>query len=702
MQTGLAALELVARLNKVDLDVRAVVREYGVTEDEVSPDELLRIARHTGFRARLKALPVAVIQSKYPLPAIALRKDGGYCVLLGIKTEDQAVLLYIPGQQGASAMPFAEFEDFVTGHYIVLRHRMISENIRFGFRWFYREILNYKRIILEVMLGSFVIQLFGLVTPLFTQVILDKVIVHRSMTTLDVLAVAFIAVVVFEFMLNISRNYIFNHTISKIDAKLGSKLFKHLLSLPCMYFEMRRVGDTIARVRELENIRSFVANKTVSVIIDLVFSVVFVVVMALYSVQLTLVVLAFVLVIGILYLLITPELRRRLEDKFQMGARSNSYLVEAVTGVQTVKSLALEGMMHRKWEDCLGDYVNSNFRMQNMGNISGALAGTLRQFMTIAVLYLGVKLVIENEMTIGQLIAFNMLSGQFTGPILRLVNLWNEFQQALLSVDRLSDILNHPSEVKAENAVTLSQLKGEIHFDNVNFSYGPSGPVVLKDVSFKVAPGMRVGIVGRSGSGKSTLSKLLQRLYMPSSGSIYVDSIDLNHLNPLWLRNKIGVVLQENYLFSGTIKDNIAMARPDASMEMVLNVSNVAGAHEFVSRLPQGYDTAVGERGDSLSGGQRQRVAIARALITDPRILIFDEATSALDLESELVIRRNLAAITTGRTTFIISHKLSIVRDCDLIIAMDGGSIVEMGKHEQLIKRGGYYKRLYDLQGGVA
>lgn len=702
MQTGLIALELAARLNKVDMDMRAVVREYGITEGEVSPDELVRIARHAGFRARLKELALSAIQGKYPLPAVALRKDGGYCVLLGVKDEDQTVLIYIPGEQGTTALPFAEFEELSAGRYIVLRHRLLSENVRFGFKWFYKEILNYKRIILEVMLGSFVVQLFGLVTPLFTQVILDKVIVHRSMTTLDVLAVAFGAIVVFELLLNLSRNYIFIHTINKIDAKLGSKLFKHLLSLPCMYFETRRVGDTIARVRELENIRNFVANKSVSVIIDLIFSVVFVVVMALYSVTLTLVVLGFVLVIGLLYLCITPELRRRLEDKFQMGARSNSYLVESVTGVQTVKSLAIEGAMHRKWEDHLGDYVNSNFRMQNMGNISGALAGSLRRLMTIVVLYLGVKLVIQNEMTIGQLIAFNMLSAQFTGPILRLVNLWNEFQQALLSVDRLSDILNHPPEVKAENAITLSQLKGAVRFDKVSFSYAPGAPMVLQDVSFTVTPGMRVGIVGRSGSGKSTLSKLLQRLYIPNAGSISVDGVDLNHMNPLWLRNNTGVVLQENYLFSGSIKDNIVMARPDAPMEMVLGVSNVAGAHEFVSRLPQGYDTAVGERGDSLSGGQRQRVAIARALITDPRILIFDEATSALDLESELVIRRNLAAIAKGRTMFIISHKLSIVRDCDLIIAMDDGKIVEMGRHEQLIERGGYYKRLHDLQGGVA
>ncbi len=464
----------------------------------------------------------------------------------------------------------------------------------------------------EVLTGSFIVQLFGLVTPLFTQVILDKVIVHRTMTTLDVLAVAFIAVVIFEFILNVTRNYIFIHTANKIDAKLGAKLFRHLFSLPFVYFESRKVGNIVARVRELDTIREFITNKSVSVLIDLFFSLVFVVIMFVYSVKLTLVFIGFVVLVGTLYLTVTPELRKRLENKFQMGAQANSYLVESVTGIQTVKSLALEGSMQKRWEDNLGRYVQSSFRLATMSNVAGAVSGTFQRLMTIVVLYLGVKLVIDNQLTIGQLIAFQMFAGQFTGPFLRLVNLWNEFQQALLSVDRISDILNNPIELRSGKDITLPKLAGSVRFDNVSFKYAADSPYALERMSFDIKPGMSVGLVGRSGSGKSTITKLIEKLYILSEGTIYIDDIDIRHINPVWLRFNIGVVLQDDYLFSGTIRENISLPRPDVPMDVIINVAKVAGAHEFISALPQGYETVVGERGSTLSGGQKQRIAIAR------------------------------------------------------------------------------------------
>jgi len=575
---------------------------------------------------------------------------------------------------------------------------MITSQAAFGFRWFYNEILHYRNVMAEVLTGSFVVQLFGLVTPLFTQVILDKVIVHRSMTTLDVLAVAFIAVALFEFLLNTTRNYIFIHTANKIDAKLGSKLFRHLFALPFVYFESRKVGNIVARVRELDNIRDFITNKSVSVIVDLCFSLVFVAVIFLYSVKLTLVFLAFVCIVGTLYVTVTPELRRRLEYKFQMAAQSNSYLVESVTGIQTVKSLALEGSMQKRWEENLEKYVHSSFKLSNMSNIAGAISGTFQRMMTITVLYLGVKLVINNQLTIGQLIAFQMFAGQFTGPFLRLVNLWNEFQQALLSVDRIGDILNNPIEIRSGRDITLPKLAGAVRFENVFFRYTPDSPNALQQVSFAARPGMSVGIVGRSGSGKSTITKLIERLYILSEGAIYIDDIDVRHMNPVWLRYNIGVVLQDDYLFSGTIRENIALPRPDAPMEGVIEASKIAGAHEFISQLPEGYDTLVGERGSTLSGGQKQRIAIARALITNPRILIFDEATSSLDYESERIIQRNISRIKAGRTMFIVAHRLSMVKDCDLIIALDKGRIVETGTHGTLMAKKGYYHHLYTQQ----
>lgn len=699
MNTALAALEIVARLNQVDFDSRAVSREFGITEAELAPAEVLRVAKKYGFRAKLKSLGMEQLAGQYPLPAIMLCKDGGYAVLLKVDQEAGKALLALPAEKKAVEKSFAEIEETGSGTWIIVKHRLLSSQAAFGFQWFLAEIARYKRIIGEVLLGSFVVQLFGLVTPLFTQVILDKVIVHRSMSTLDVLAVAFLAVTISEFLLNVSRNYIFVHTASKLDAKLGSKLFRHLLALPLMYFEARKVGNIAARVRELDTIREFITNKAVSVLIDLFFSFVFVVVMLLYSVTLTLVVLGFVTLVAIIYVTITPELKRRLEEKFQMAAASNSYLVESVTGMQTLKSLALEGSMQKRWEDHLGNYVRAGFRLAVMGNISGAAAGSLQKLMTITILFLGVKAVLNNEMTIGQLIAFQMFSGQFSGPVLRLVNLWNDFQQALLSVDRLGDILNHPVEISSGKAITLPQLAGNIMFDKVSFAYTSNAPLVVNQASFSVKPGISVGIVGRSGSGKSTIAKLLQRLYLANDGAIYIDEVDIRHMNPLWLRYNIGVVLQENYLFSGTIRENVALPRPDAPMELILQAARLAGAHEFVSQLPQGYDTMVGERGSTLSGGQKQRIAIARALITNPRILIFDEATSALDYQSERIINQNLRQIKKGRTTIIIAHRISTIRDCDLIIAMDNGAIVETGSHEQLMQKQGYYHQLNALQG---
>lgn len=698
MQTALTSFEVVAKINRIDIDLRAVIREYGITDKELTTEELLRIVKNYGFKGKIKKLSLERVSKKYPIPAIVVLKDATFAVLLKVNEKEQKALFFMPLGKGMKEMTFPEFEENCTGELIILSHKMMSSQIAFGFKWFFYEIMKFKMVIGEVLLGSFVVQLFGLITPLFIQVIIDKVLTHRSMSTLKVLAAAFIAVTLFEFMLNLARKYIFIHTASKIDAKLGAKIFKHLISLPLAYFESRKVGNIIARIRELDNIREFITNKSITVIIDLFFSFVFLAVMFMYSVQLTWIVIGIVSLIGILYFFMTPELRRRLEEKFQMGAQSNAYLVESVTGMQTVKSLAIEGSMQKKWEDYLGSYVRSSFRLSNMANIGGAIATTLERIMTILILYIGVTLVIDGILTVGQLIAFKMISGQFTAPIIRLVTMWNEFQQALLSVDRLGDILNNPVELQSSKAITLPKLQGAVRLDGVSFKYMLDSPYVLNKVKFEIKPGLSVGIVGRSGSGKSTVTKLIQKLYVANEGAIYIDNIDIRHMNPIWLRSNIGVVLQENYLFSGTIRENIALPKPDASIEMIINAAGVAGAHDFISQFPEGYDTIVGERGSTLSGGQKQRIAIARALLTNPRILIFDEATSALDYESENIINRNLGRIRTGRTMFIVSHRLSTVRDCDLIMSLDKGQVIEMGTHEDLLARKGYYHHLYSNQ----
>lgn len=697
MQSALRSLEIVGALNNVRIDSRAIIRDYALNATP-SFEELIRIAKDKGFKAKIKPLTIKNLAS-YPLPCIARDKNGVYFNILKVDTSKNEVLIFKDKNE-----PYAiKFEELLNSlnldpKMIVLKHKLLNDRIKFGFGWFYARMLSYKKIVGEILIASFVIQLFGLVTPLFTQVVLDKVLVHHSLSTLNVIAVAFGAVIIFEMLLGLSRNYIFAHTTSKIDARLGAMLFDHLIKLPMIYFENRKVGNIVARVRELDSIREFIANKSVTVLLDMLFSVVFVIMMLLYSVKLTLVALAFVTVIATLYFFATPRLRARLEDKFQMGARSNSYLVESITGISTVKSLAIEGSMQRLWEDFLAKYVKSSFELSNLSNILSGIANALSKLMTLAILYLGVGLVIENKLSVGQLIAFQMFAGQFSAPIMRLVGLWNEFQQALLSVDRLGDILNTPKEQENDNAITLSEIKGGVKFDNISFKYSPNSPIVLQNFSLEVKPNTSIGIVGRSGSGKSTLTRLLQRLYYANEGAIYIDGVDIRHMNPSWLRQNIGVVLQDSYLFSGSVKENIAYAYPSAPMDLILQASKIAGADEFISTLPEGYDTLVGERGSSLSGGQKQRIAIARAILTNPRILIFDEATSALDYESEKIISNNLAAIKKNRTVFIVAHRLSTVKECNEIIVLDKGRLIERGDHESLMKQRGYYYFLNSQQ----
>lgn len=701
VNTGLVSLEIIARMNNVNIDMRSIVREYAISSVDITPEELIRIAKNKGFKVKLKKnLKIKDFPKNYPLPAIVQLKNEDYLVILGIKHEENKVLTLKPLSNQPEVHIIDEFQEEIKDFVLVLSHKANVTDVKFGFKWFFNEIYKYKKIIAQVLLGSFVIQLFGLVTPLFTQVILDKVLVNRTISTLDVLAFAFVVVAIFELLLNLSRNYIFIHTTNKIDAKLGAKLFKHLFQLYYTYFETRQVGNIAARVRELDRIREFITDKSVSVLIDAFFSLVFLAIMFVYSPKLTFISLVFLAIIAIIYVTITPELRERLEEKFQMGAHSNSYLVESITGVQTVKSLAIEGSMFKKWEDKLGKYLKSSFNLAIIGNFTGSICGFLQKGMTIAILYVGVMLVIDNKLTIGQLIAFQMFSGQFSAPMLRLVGLWNEFQQTLLAVDRIGDILNSPIELQSKSAITLSHVNGDIKVEHLSFKYNVEAPYVLNDINLDIKAGQKIGFVGRSGSGKSTIAKLIQRLYYATQGTIYIDGIDIRNINPVWLRTNIGIVLQENYLFSGTIKDNISLPRPNVPMEGIIQAAKIAGAHEFISKLPKGYDTEVGERGSSLSGGQKQRIAIARALISNPKILIFDEATSALDYESEKIIKDNMAMISKGRTTIVIAHRLSTIKDCDLIVCFDNGQIVEIGTHEDLLQKDSYYKKLYLAQAG--
>ena len=507
---------------------------------------------------------------------------------------------------------------------------------------------------------------------------------HRSMSTLHVLMMGLLAVYIFEVLLSGLRSYIFSHTSNRIDVILGSRLFRHLMSLPLSYFEVRRVGDTVARVRELEGIRNFLTGKALMSVIDLFFIFVFLSIMLYYSPLLTAIVAATIPVYALLSVVITPILRARLHEKFNRGADNQSLLVETITGISTVKAGGIETQSQKHWEDHLAGYVSASFKASNLMNVSSQVASLINKIMVLLILWIGANLVMSGEFSVGMLVAFNMLAARVSGPILGMLNLWQEFQQAGISVDRLGDILNTRGEPRhRSSSKVLSTIHGGVKFDNVSFRYRHDGPDVLKNINLEVKPGQLIGIVGPSGSGKSTLTKLIQRFYIPQSGKLLLDGVDLALVDTGMLRRNIGVVLQENFLFNRTIRQNIALANPSITMELIVQAAKMAGAHEFILDLPDAYDTTVDERGSNLSGGQRQRIAIARALVTNPKVLILDEATSALDYESERIINNNMRYIAKGRTVFIVAHRLSAVRHADRIVVMEKGSIKDIGTHDQ-------------------
>ena len=702
----LAALCAIARFHQVAADPATLAHQLGLPEhSSVDTHDLLRAAQHLGLKARLvRTKPERLALT--PLPALALMRSEGEVLrtVLLAQSDGQRVLLQDPSQAGRPTIePVEVFASQWTGQLILFTSRasLAGQLAKFDFSWFIPALVKYRKLLGEVLLISFMLQLFGLVSPLFFQVVMDKVLVHKGMTTLDVLVIGLVIVVVFESVLNALRAYVFSHTTSRIDVELGARLFRHLVQLPLAYFQARRVGDSVARVRELENIRSFLTGNALTVLLDVFFSIVFIAVMLFYSVPLTLIVLVSLPLYFGLSLAVVPILRARLDVKFARGAENQAMLVETVTGIQTVKASALEPAFGKRWDAQLASYVSASFKTQNLASIAHEGVNLIGKLVNAATLWYGAHLVMDNDLTVGQFVAFNMFAQRVSQPIMRMAQLWTDFQQTGISVARLGDILNTRTEVPPTSTAQLPALKGRITLDQVTFRYRPEASPVLNSLSLEVRPGEVIGIVGRSGSGKSTLTKLVQRLYSPEAGRLLVDGIDISLIDAAQLRRQVGVVLQENLLFNRSVRENIAITDPAAPIEAVIRVSQLAGAHEFISELTEGYDTVVGEQGSGLSGGQRQRIAIARALFTNPRILILDEATSALDYESEAIIQRNMALICKGRTVLIIAHRLSAVRHANRIIVLDKGRIVEAGPHEALVKLPkGLYAHLWRMQDG--
>jgi subfamily B ATP-binding cassette protein HlyB/CyaB len=696
VDTGLAALVMLMRFQGVAAEPDQILHRFGGTA--IGLTEMLRCAKDFGLKARVVKTGWARLATS-PLPAIGCLGDGGFLVIG--KASDDQVLVSDPSIGRPEMLTRAAFEERWDGRIVFMARRANLSDLtnRFGISWFVTAIHKYRRLIGEVFLFSFFLQLFALISPLFFQVVIDKTLVHHSESTLDVLIIGLVAISVFETLLGMLRTYLFAHTTNRIDVELGARLFRHLLALPSAYFQARRIGDSVARVRELENIRNFLTGSALTLVIDAFFTVVFFAVMFLYSPFLTWVVITSLPFYVAVSAGMTPLFRARLDEKFKRGAENQAFLVETVAGIETLKVMAVEPQVQRRWEEQLAGYVSASFRVLNLGNVGSQAIQFINKMVMAAILFFGAKLVIRGSLTVGEFVAFNMLAGRVSAPVLRLAGLWQDFHQARLSIARLGDILNTPVEPSySATKAALPTLIGDIRFEHVTFRYRIDGPEVLKDVTLDIAAGQVVGIVGSSGSGKSTFAKLIERLYVPESGRVFVDGVDLAQVDSSWLRRQIGVVMQDNVLFNAPVRDNIALANPGMPSEDVIAAARLAGAHDFILELPDGYDTMIGERGSTLSGGQRQRIAIARALVTNPRILIFDEATSALDYESEKIIHDNMRQIVKGRTVFIIAHRLMAVRVADRILTIERGRVTEDGTHEDLLLLGGRYAALHAMQ----
>lgn len=634
-----------------------------------------------------------------PAPLIAKLKNGNY-IMVGAHNDESVMFLDI-ARDKAVALPTIQFGQIWTGEIMPISARLTWEEIkyRFNLEWFWQVIKKYKHVLIEILLASAFLQSMGIMMPLFTQVIIDKVVGNGGLSTLTVLGVAMIVMAFIQSILSGVRTHILNQTTTKLDAILGANLFRHLISLPVPYYEHRRVGDTIMRVNMVGSVRQFLTGTTMTSLLDAVFAVVFVAVMLYYSVSLTLIALIIIPLYVIQTVWAYPLYWDKMMRAMTMNLQQRNFLIEAVTGMQTIKALAIEPQFLKRWENLVCRHIQRQFDLAAFNLLITGGNGAIQLVSTLVILWVGGYKVMNGEFTLGQLIAFQMLSHQAIGPLTKLLTMWPDIQRAVLGMKMLGDVLHSRIEpVLRPSPAGLKVIRGDIEVKDVTFRYRLDLPPAVDKVSFNIKAGEKIGLVGRSGSGKSTLAGLLEKIYLADEGSITVDGTDLREADYAWLRTQMGVVQQDSYLYNGSIRDNIAAAKPAASMEEVMRAAQLAGAHDFILELDEGYDTKVGERGASLSGGQRQRIAIARALLTNPRILIFDEATSALDYESERVVMNNIERIGQGRTMIFIAHRLVTVEHCDRIIVLDHGKVAEQGTPAELLAKGGIYAHLHAQQ----
>ncbi|PZN54129.1 MAG: peptidase C39 [Proteobacteria bacterium] len=705
-QTGLHCLAAVLRHHGLNSSPERLAADYAVGSEPVSTAVMLRMAREAGLRvrrARFGRAELARLGGAYP--ALALLENGNWVVVLGAGQSQQGediVHLFDPlaARPESLVLPLEQFCKSWRGE-LVLAKRSYAFNDPdqpFSFRWFLPEITRQRRLFLDVAVAVLFLYALGLATPIFFQLVIDKVLVHQSYSTLYVLSAGVGVALLFDAAFVFLRRYLLIFATNRIDIRIATRTFKHLLDLPITFFEQGSAGVLVKHMQQAARIREFMTGRLFLTLLDALSLFVFVPVLFFYSARLSVMVLLFSALIAVVVALMVGPFKRRLRALYEAEGARQGLLVETVHGMRTVKSLAMEPLQRKVWDDRSAQSIATRFHVEKISTLAQSVTGLMEKLMSVAIVGFGALLVFEGEMTVGALVAFNMLAGRVSGPLTQIVTMAHEYQEVALSVRMLGQVMNQKVERGGRTDGLRPPVTGDIEFRNVSFRYGPDLPWALDNISFSIQAGSIFGVVGRSGSGKTTVTRLIQGLYPVQQGTIRIGEHDLREIDLAHLRKSVGVVLQDNFLFRGTVRENIAAAKPDATFEQVVRAAKLAGADEFIEQLPRGFDTMIEENAENLSGGQKQRLSIARALINDPRILIFDEATSALDPESEMIVRQSIRGIAEGRTVIIVSHRLSTLADARAILVIDKGRLADMGAHDQLLSRCAPYRHLWNQQ----
>ena len=709
--TALQCVALLARHHGIDVSADRLIHDYSLANEKPSLRKILRICKDSGIKARHARMTWKQLSKLGEgFPVMARLANENYVILVGMRDgqneagetiEEVAVFDPLADQQHFIYLPRKKFESAWRGETILAKktHSMFDANQPFSLKWFIPEIRKQWVSFFDVAVAALFIHLIALVVPLHFQIVIDKVLVNSAIQTLQVLTIGICIALIFDALLGYLRSYLLLHATSKIDIRVATRTFAHLLKLPMTFFEQSTAGVLTKHMQQTAQIREFLTGRLFLTLLDSTALLIFLPVLLFYSVKLTVVVLLFSLALAINIGVLLGPYRRRLEALYEAEGNRQAKLVETIHGIQTVKALSMEPVQRKHWDQSSAEAVAMQFNVGKISITATTISKLLEKLLTVVIVWFGATLVIGKDISVGELVAFQMISGRVTSPLVALVGLVHSYQQCALSVRMLGTVMNRPVEAGIGQGLR-PPIQGHMEFENVGFSYAPTLPPALNGVTFQIPSGKVVGVVGRSGSGKTTLTRMMQGMHRPQSGIMRIDKLDLRELDIAHVRQNIGVVLQDNFLFRGTVRENIAMAKPNCSFQEIIYVAKMAGASEFIERLPQSYDTLLEENGSNLSGGQKQRLAIARALLKDPRILIFDEATSALDPESEAIVQKNLKVIAKGRTVILVSHRLSTLVDCDGIIVLERGKVSAMGTHSQLLEKSKVYQELWYQQMG--